>query len=153
MLVIKTSVVVFCCTGATTMAVLPTCRVLSFLQNSNIYDDLPELPFPLEMIALCMLRVLQRRVHEGGLNYDNKTAAGIVIKFACLFKGLTRSKVVQLLQQQFDRVLELEVMNINEGHQVSSRATHPICRGSAAVHSLSINQDPMHAPAEHCIGL
>ena len=51
------------------MAILPTCLGTSSLStHPDLYLGLPALPFPLEMVALCMLRTLQRKKHEGGLD-------------------------------------------------------------------------------------
>ena len=55
--------------GATTLAVLPCCRgATSRTLMPELYDNLPEVPLPLELVALCMLRVLSRKGHEGKLD-------------------------------------------------------------------------------------
>ena len=55
--------------GSSSVAVLPCCRgTNSRTVMPELYADLPEFPMPLELIALCMLRVLSRKGHEGKLN-------------------------------------------------------------------------------------
>jgi hypothetical protein len=55
--------------NALTLAVVPVCTgTTSVTTHPELYTSLPELPFPLEFVALCMLRVLQRKKHEGNLD-------------------------------------------------------------------------------------
>jgi hypothetical protein len=51
--------------GAVTMAVVPVVRGTP---RADVGVDYPQLPFPLELVALCMMRVLDRRNHEGKLD-------------------------------------------------------------------------------------
>lgn len=75
--------------GATTVAVLPICTTQppaesgALIPENNQAIAAPQqqqqqsilaLPFPLELVALCMLRVLQRQSHEGGLDANTKSA-------------------------------------------------------------------------------
>ncbi len=56
-------------TGAVTVAVVPSWRGTPAQDVGVAY---PDLPFPLELIALCMLRILQRKNHEGGLDASER---------------------------------------------------------------------------------
>ncbi len=59
------------CAGAVTVAVVP-----SWLGEplEDVGVACPELPFPLELVALCMLRTLQRKNHEGGLDASERAS-------------------------------------------------------------------------------
>jgi len=64
--------------GATTLALLPLAsRPSSVDSMPHLYVGLPKLPMPLEMVALCMLRVLMREQHEGDLD------AGLYVGWMC----------------------------------------------------------------------
>ena len=40
----------------------------------ELYEDLPIFPLPLELIALCMLRILNRKGHEGKLDAASESS-------------------------------------------------------------------------------
>jgi len=55
--------------GAVAVAVLPVCSgTSSATTQPQLYADLPRLPFPLELLALCMLRTIRRKGHTGNLD-------------------------------------------------------------------------------------
>lgn len=51
------------------MAVVPTAAgTTTAVTRPELYGPLPDLPFPLELLALCMARTLTRKGHEGALD-------------------------------------------------------------------------------------
>lgn len=66
--------------GASTLAVLPCCTgTTSQDLFPQLYQGVPDLPWPLELVALCMLRVLNRRKHEGKLDAGESAGSQICI--------------------------------------------------------------------------
>lgn len=62
-------------TGAIAAAVVPQCGgTSSATTQPELYAALPRTPFPLEMVALCMLRTLRRKGHEGHLDARESAA-------------------------------------------------------------------------------
>ncbi len=55
--------------GAATLAIVPLVTgTTSAESHPDLYAGIPDLPFPLELITLCMLRTLTRKNHEGKLD-------------------------------------------------------------------------------------
>lgn len=84
----------------------------------SLEADLPPLPFPLELIALAVLRVLGRRNHEGNLDERLGHAACVVLSFVMMFRNMSRATLVDRLRDRFTQVVELEVMTVNAAQQV-----------------------------------
>ena len=46
----------------------------------ELYTGLPEIPLPLELVALCMLRVLSRKGHEGKLDATSESRPALLMR-------------------------------------------------------------------------
>ncbi|GAX84707.1 hypothetical protein CEUSTIGMA_g12129.t1 [Chlamydomonas eustigma] len=108
--------------GITTLGVILTCRGdTSRKVLPEIYAGLPEFPMPLELVALCMLRVLLRRNHEGKLDEACLTAMAVMSMFVNFFRNTTLNQLRTRCQSLFGAVLEVEVMmGVGDQQLVSS---------------------------------
>lgn len=107
--------------GATTVAVLPTCTVNSASDTQRQQQqpfNIPQLPFPLELVVLAMLRVLLRRSHEGGLDGTVQDACSKVVQFAAFFRHMGQQRLKELLAGCFAHVIELPVAAVGGEQQV-----------------------------------
>jgi len=72
--------------GALTAAVVPVCvGTSSATTQPQLYADLPPLPFPLELVALCMLRTITRRDHVGKLDAREHVSFSSSVGCGCNF--------------------------------------------------------------------
>ncbi|KAG2437038.1 hypothetical protein HYH02_011301 [Chlamydomonas schloesseri] len=109
--------------GVATLALVPVVRGPSTASapapahqaaGADLYGGLPDLPFPLELVALCMMRTLQRKNHEGGLDGASAPAAATVVAmFAGFYRHKTLSELTSALRDSglFTHVAELPIMN------------------------------------------
>ncbi|GIM05298.1 hypothetical protein Vretimale_9759, partial [Volvox reticuliferus] len=103
-------------TGVASLAIVPvvagpSTRTAPAPAHADLYGDLPDLPFPLELVALCMMRTLKRRNHEGGLDGEKAPAAATVVAmFAGFYRHKPLSDLLANLRTHFTRVVELPVM-------------------------------------------
>ncbi|GLC34248.1 hypothetical protein PLESTF_000823000 [Pleodorina starrii] len=103
-------------TGVASLALVPVVAGPSTLSSpapsyGDLYGGLPDLPFPLELVALCMMRTLKRRNHEGGLDGEKApSAATVVAMFAGFYRHKTLPDLLAALRNQFTRVVELPIM-------------------------------------------
>ncbi|GMH43609.1 hypothetical protein BSKO_11531 [Bryopsis sp. KO-2023] len=95
------------------VAVLPTFYEISQPSSCkdlmDAEDDLV-MALPLEMVALCMLRVLLRKNHDGGLDARLKNTMEIVVQFASSFCDISNEGLLKTLAKTFDHVIELPVI-------------------------------------------
>ncbi|GLI67104.1 hypothetical protein VaNZ11_011309 [Volvox africanus] len=103
-------------TGVASLAIVPvvagpSTRTAPAPAHADLYGGLPDLPFPLEFVALCMMRTLKRRNHEGGLDGEKAPAAATVVAmFAGLYRHKPLSDLLANLSAHFTRVVELPIM-------------------------------------------
>ncbi|GIL53591.1 hypothetical protein Vafri_9205 [Volvox africanus] len=103
-------------TGVASLAIVPVVAGPSTWTapapaHLDLYGGLPDLPFPLELVALCMMRTLKRRNHEGGLDGEKAPAAATVVAmFAGLYRHKPLSDLLANLRTHFTRVVELPIM-------------------------------------------
>ncbi|EFJ47228.1 hypothetical protein VOLCADRAFT_105196 [Volvox carteri f. nagariensis] len=103
-------------TGVASLAIVPVVAGPSTLSApapgyGDLYGGLPDLPFPLELVALCMLRTLKRRNHEGGLDGEKApSAATVVAMFAGFYRHKRLPELLEALRNLFTRVVELPIM-------------------------------------------
>ncbi|KAF6265093.1 hypothetical protein COO60DRAFT_1697947 [Scenedesmus sp. NREL 46B-D3] len=124
--------------GATSIAVLPTCSVDASTQQQQP-PNAPQLPFPLEFLALSMLRVLQRSGHEGGLDSSAAEACRVVVQFGSYFRHLTLQRLQELLLGVFPHVVQLPVAAVEGGVQVPPAVLQHIADGLAAMQESGSN--------------
>jgi hypothetical protein len=106
--------------GATSIAVLPTCTVGPSTQQQQQQQpaNAPQLPFPLELLALSMLRVLQRKGHEGQLDVSAAAACRVIVQFASYYRHLSLERLKEMLLGVFPKVVELPVASVGGDKQV-----------------------------------
>ncbi|KAG2429799.1 hypothetical protein HXX76_010583 [Chlamydomonas incerta] len=107
--------------GVATLALVPVVAGASTASapapahaGADLYGGLPDLPFPLELVALCMMRTLQRKNHEGGLDGASAPAAATVVAmFAGFYRHKTLSELTAALRESglFTHVAELPIMS------------------------------------------
>ncbi|EFJ47227.1 hypothetical protein VOLCADRAFT_92267 [Volvox carteri f. nagariensis] len=118
-------------TGVASLAIVPVVAgpsTLSMPEYGDLYGGLPDLPFPLELVALCMLRTLKRRNHEGGLDGEKApSAATVVAMFAGFYRHKTLPGLLEALRNLFTRVVELPIMR---GDSIAAAAA--VAGGGAA---------------------
>jgi hypothetical protein len=105
---------------------VPTCEIIGGINDTGAHLDLSRqtgemlavnapsapslrLPFPLELVALSMLRVMLRRDHEGGLQADTPDACRVVLQFAGFFRNLSTESLTEQLQSSFRHVVLLPI--------------------------------------------
>ncbi|KAF5835398.1 hypothetical protein DUNSADRAFT_7483 [Dunaliella salina] len=97
--------------GAVAVAVVPVCSgTSSAATQPQLYADLPRLPFPLELLALCMLRTITRRGHAGNLDAQAPNPLTVMASFATFFKHNTHKELLKYLRTQYHIVAELPIM-------------------------------------------
>jgi hypothetical protein len=98
--------------GATSIALVPTLQYHPPAPASS----LPALPH--ELLALCMLRVLQRKNHHSGLDSSNSMLCDVVALFGSFYQGQTQQQLVNQLTACFDHVVPMVVGRVDAQHQV-----------------------------------
>ncbi|KAJ9533054.1 hypothetical protein QJQ45_018151 [Haematococcus lacustris] len=104
--------------GAVSLALVPVvCGPSSMQLQPELYHGLPDTPFPLELVALCLARVVGRTQHEGKLDAGLPTACSVVAMFANFFKNHSSQRLAERLRDCLDLVQELPVMTFPPQHQ------------------------------------
>ena len=95
---------------AATASILPSCSGPDSSSTlAHLYQGLPDVPFPLELIALCMMRTLKRVKHEGNLDASLPEACSVIAKFALFFRSYTQSRLREKLMSSFCTVIQLPI--------------------------------------------